>query len=239
MNEWGWAPLATDERRALRESVASLADKLWGPAELADHPDAVVEELRAGLGALGVELILVPEADGGAGGEAADAAALATEIGLRMLPFVASEVVGAEGATAAMLDLFEMAGAMQGLLDRTARHLGQRVQFGRPLLELQALQHRLADLSLQSYVVETAALGALLWLDAPDGAGAVAPLDVHETVRSTYQDAAETALQLHGALGFTWEGGFRRYLDHALGMVARGHSAGRNTARTTSPGSGS
>jgi alkylation response protein AidB-like acyl-CoA dehydrogenase len=219
---WDWAALATDERLALRSSIGSLAEELWGPAERSDWPPEAVTRLRARLDTMDVPVLLVPEADGGAGGDLADAAALAAEVGRRQLPFSTADLLGiVDPPTAAMLDLFEMAGALRDLVDETARYLGQRVQFGRPLLGFQVLQHRLADVGLRHHLVETGALGALRWLAAPEADGAVDPVEVRPLLCSMYQDAIEQSLQMHGAIGFTWEAGFHRRLDHAMGIAAR------------------
>ncbi|MCU1614596.1 MAG: bbsG 1 [Frankiales bacterium] len=218
---WAWDALDSEERVALRCSVGAVADELWGPLERADRPTEVVARLRDRLGALDVPLLLTPESEGGVGGDLADVAALAAEIGRRLLPFSAAELVGTtDPQVRAMLDLFEMAGALGGLVGATRRYLSQRVQFGRPLLEFQVLQHRLADVSVRQHLIETAALGGLRWLASPEADGAVDPRAVLALLCSTYQDAVEEALQLHGAIGFTWEAGFHRYLDHAMRIAA-------------------
>jgi alkylation response protein AidB-like acyl-CoA dehydrogenase len=221
---WAWDALESEERRALCESVRGAAEGVWGLRERADGSETARAQLRERLDAIGVSGLLVTETQGGVGGDLADAAALATEIGRLQLPFSTAELVLGESqppSAAAMLDLFEMSGAISGLLANTARYLGQRVQFGRPLLELQVLQHRLADLSLRQHFVETAALGALRWLASPSSDGAVAPESVHRLACATYQDAIEDALQLHGAIGFTWEAGFHRYFEHVMRTAER------------------
>jgi alkylation response protein AidB-like acyl-CoA dehydrogenase len=220
---WGWDALESEERRSLRDSVRSAGAGVWGLRERAEGSEAARAELCRRLDALGVPALLVPASRGGVGGDLADAAALATEVGRMQLPFSTAELVldDAQQSAAAMLDLFEMSGAIDGLVADTGRYLGQRVQFGRPLLDLQVIQHRLADLGLRHHVVETAALGALRSLASPSSEGAIHPESVHRLACATYQDAIEDALQLHGAIGFTWERGFHRYFEHATRLAAR------------------
>jgi alkylation response protein AidB-like acyl-CoA dehydrogenase len=107
---------------------------------------------------------------------------------------------------AQLLTAAEQVGLAQGALDRTLDYLRIREQFGRVIGGYQALQHRCADL-----VMRIEAVLALLGL-----AGDVAAADDRELlariallVRAEASEvalsAADTMLQLHGGIGFTWE----------------------------------
>ena len=133
---------------------------------------------------------------------------------------VPAETIGELASLRAVLHCFEMVGALQGLITQTAQHLSQRVQFGRRLIEFQALQHRLADLSLGLHLAETAALDALRRTMGDAAGEGLSAGEALAYVAHTYQDCVEVALQLHGAMGFTWEAGVHRYLRHAIRVTA-------------------
>jgi len=121
-------------------------------------------------------------------------------------------VGGAGDAVSAVLDLAcvaqcaEAAGVMASLLNQTITHLKNRSQFGQPLANFQALQHRLADmyaayeLSL-SLIYKAAILGR-----EPGGtehrcAVSGAKVQTAEAARLIGHEA----IQMHGAMGMSLE----------------------------------
>ena len=98
-----------------------------------------------------------------------------------------------------------LVGAGQRLLDEAVSYVGQRRQFGRAIGEYQAIKHLLADVRVALDFARPLVHGAALEL----GAGsAVAPRDV-SAAKVAASDAAHlaarTALQVHGAIGYTLE----------------------------------
>jgi hypothetical protein len=117
----------------------------------------------------------------------------------------------AAGAIARALDAGALAcaaqllGAGRALLEASVRHAGQRTQFGRPVGAFQAVKHQLADVAIG---LEFA--GPLLDAAAAalDGAGENAARDVSAAkvaCTDAARRAARTALQVHGAIGYTEE----------------------------------
>ena len=110
----------------------------------------------------------------------------------------------------------EQAGAARRALDLTVGYTLTRVQFGRVIGSFQALQHRLADLHV---LVESAWSLALASASASGDApalglrAAAAKVYCSEALMRT---AAEM-IQLHGAIGITWEHRAHRYLKRAHG----------------------
>jgi alkylation response protein AidB-like acyl-CoA dehydrogenase len=110
----------------------------------------------------------------------------------------------------------EQAGAARRALDLTVRYTMTRVQFGRVIGSFQALQHRLADLHV---LVESArSLARACAAAAGDASGlglraAAAKVYCSEVLMRT---AAEM-IQMHGAIGITWEHQAHRYLKRAHG----------------------
>lgn len=100
---------------------------------------------------------------------------------------------------------FEAIGMMRALLRRTVDHAKTRRQFGRPLSDNQALQHRLADMAVQLEEASAIALRALLGrADGPSQRAysvSSAKLKVSRAGRVVY----EGAIQIHGAMGMTEE----------------------------------
>ncbi|MFJ3668481.1 acyl-CoA dehydrogenase family protein [Streptomyces sp. NPDC090106] len=85
------------------------------------------------------------------------------------------------------------------LLDRTVTYVGQRTQFGVPVGSFQAVKHQLADVLVALEFARPLLLGAALTLDPADVAAAKV------TACEAAYRAARTALQLHGAIGYTAE----------------------------------
>jgi alkylation response protein AidB-like acyl-CoA dehydrogenase len=149
---------------------------------------------------------------------------------------------GASSALARARDLAcialsaEQVGAAQRALELTVAHTKTRVQFGQAIGGFQALQHRMADLHV---LVESAR--ALSYATTTDAAAAdAATTDAATTDRTAAGDAPDLRLraaaakaycsevllkvagemiQLHGAIGITWEHDAHRYLKRAHGAA--------------------
>jgi alkylation response protein AidB-like acyl-CoA dehydrogenase len=109
----------------------------------------------------------------------------------------------------------ELAGAAQRALELTVEHMLTRVQFGQLIGGFQALQHRVADLHV---LVESA---QSLWqaaaaADSGRGPGLRAMAAKVYCSEVATQVAGEM-IQLHGAIGVTWEHQAHRYLKRAHG----------------------
>jgi alkylation response protein AidB-like acyl-CoA dehydrogenase len=110
----------------------------------------------------------------------------------------------------------EQVGAARQALDLTVEYTLTRVQFGRVIGSFQALQHRLADLHV---LVESAASLSRAFAaasgDAPELGLRAAAVKVYCS-EALMRTAAEM-IQLHGAIGITWEHQAHRYLKRAHG----------------------
>lgn len=106
---------------------------------------------------------------------------------------------------AALATAAQALGAGRALLARTVEYVTQRTQFGVAIGSFQAVKHRLADTLLALEFAGPLVHGAALALAAgSDGAGrdiAAAKVTAGEAAYA----AARTALQLHGAVGYTDE----------------------------------
>ena len=111
----------------------------------------------------------------------------------------------------------EQAGAAQRALDLTVAYTKVRVQFGRPIASFQALQHRMADLYV---LVESAR--SLSYAAASAAAEGAPDLGLRAAAAKAYCSealarVAGQMIQLHGAIGITWEHDAHRYFKRAHG----------------------
>jgi hypothetical protein len=107
----------------------------------------------------------------------------------------------------------EQVGAAERALELTVGHLLTRVQFGQPIGAFQALQHRAADLYI---LVESARSLSRASADRASGSdpslrAAAVKVYCSEALTRT----ASEMIQLHGAIGVTWEHQAHRYLKRA------------------------
>ncbi|MEU6132551.1 acyl-CoA dehydrogenase family protein [Saccharopolyspora sp. NPDC047091] len=99
----------------------------------------------------------------------------------------------------------QLLGIGRRLLDDSVRHVRDRHQFGRPVGSFQAVKHRLADVALRLEFARPLLHGACLSRDAGTP---LAPRDASAAKLAAAEAAhlaARTALQVHGAIGYTAE----------------------------------
>lgn len=106
----------------------------------------------------------------------------------------------------AVLGAAELVGCASAVIKITARYTKDRVQFGRPIAEYQAVQHRLADMLRDLELART----AVLWAANDDAKVLSATALAWDRVRRI----TENSFQLHGGYGFTWEAGLHYYSRH-------------------------
>ncbi|MFJ9632931.1 acyl-CoA dehydrogenase family protein [Streptomyces sp. NPDC101175] len=124
-------------------------------------------------------------------------------------PPLAHALVWARLATAA-----QALGVGLALLDRTVAYVKQRTQFGVPIGSFQAVKHQLADAKIALEFARPLVLGAALTMTEADVAAA--KVAACEAAYAT----ARTALQLHGAIGYTAEYDLSLWLTKARCLLA-------------------
>jgi alkylation response protein AidB-like acyl-CoA dehydrogenase len=98
------------------------------------------------------------------------------------------------------------------LLEKTVTYVGQRVQFGVPIGSFQAVKHRLADAKTALEFARPLLFGAALSMSPADVAAA--KVAACEAAYAT----ARTALQSHGAIGYTCEYDLSLWLTKARAL---------------------
>jgi alkylation response protein AidB-like acyl-CoA dehydrogenase len=116
-------------------------------------------------------------------------------------------------ATAALVG--EMVGGMQRTLDITVQYAKTRKQFGKPIGSFQAVQHKCADMYLETESSRSAAYYAAWALQegAPDAAVAVSVAKMYAS--DACRNVGNNGIQVHGGMGFTWENDLHLYYRRA------------------------
>lgn len=105
----------------------------------------------------------------------------------------------------ALMSAAQLVGLAEAMLDQTVAYAKLREQFGQPIGSFQAVKHQLANCALANEFARP-----VLWraAQAADDALATSAVHVsHAKVAATDAAmlAAETAIQVHGAMGYTYE----------------------------------
>jgi hypothetical protein len=128
---------------------------------------------------------------------------------------LAAEPLQPWAQTAALAAGADALGACRSVLALTVEYATQRKQFGRPIGTFQAVRHRLVDLALGLERATASTYMAAMLVDAADPRAAGA---VHAARASTTDLVARltrAAVQLHGAIGYTWEHDAHVYVRRA------------------------
>lgn len=178
-----------------------------------DGDDVVVAVVRIGDG-----VIVTPPA------ECIDPAQPVADADVDAVPLVTAPVdlesALATPLVAAAADLIGVAGAA---LDMSVHYARTREQFGKPIGAFQGVKHALADNYVALERARSLTYAAAARLDQPATTPAAA-WHAAALAKAAAGDAAlgcaRTAVQVHGALGQTWEHDIHLYLRHAWQAAA-------------------
>ena len=110
----------------------------------------------------------------------------------------------------------ELLGCAERALDLSVQHARHREQFGRPIAQFQAVAHMLADMKSRTELM-TSALARLVAAIEEREDGVDRLLDsMRYFIPGAARQTCETAIQIHGGVGFTWEHGLHLYYRRAL-----------------------
>ena len=190
----------------------------------------VAARTRAGAGAEGVSLFLLPRDTSGLRVTllpTMDQTRKLCEVTCSDVTVGADALLGAAGAgwapLARVLDratvalCAEMCGGAQKVLDMTVEYAKIRQAFGRPIGSYQCVKHRAADMLVDVENSKSITYYAAWALDegAPEAALAVSMAKAY--VSDAYRRVAAAGIQLHGGIGFTWEHDLHLYFKRAKG----------------------
>lgn len=97
----------------------------------------------------------------------------------------------------------EAVGILRAMLRQTVAYAQARNQFGQAISGFQALQHRMADMFLETELASAAALLATLSLDSPRAARRRAVSAAKVTIAKACRFVGQSAIQLHGGMGMS------------------------------------
>jgi alkylation response protein AidB-like acyl-CoA dehydrogenase len=111
----------------------------------------------------------------------------------------------------------DLVGVMQAALDLAVSYTAQREQFGVKVGSFQALQHLAAEAEVSTEAARGCAYYAAWALDALPVKEALEAAHTAKAYASQHaRDVCETAIQMHGGIGMTWEAMPHVYLRRSL-----------------------
>jgi hypothetical protein len=126
----------------------------------------------------------------------------------------------------------DLVGVMRGALDLTTDYARSRRQYGAPIGSFQAVQHLLADAFVAMEGSRSIALHAAWAVDALPAAAALAAASASKAYCArAARSVCETAIQVHGGIGNTWDCLAHVFLRRALLSSGVLGGVGPNLAR--------
>jgi alkylation response protein AidB-like acyl-CoA dehydrogenase len=113
----------------------------------------------------------------------------------------------------------EQAGAAGRALELTVAYTKERVQFGRPVGSFQALQHRMADLHVLAQSARSISYAAAAAAASGDDDVPLLAASAKAYCSEALQRVAAEMIQLHGAIGVTWEHKAQLFFKRAHGAA--------------------
>ena len=117
----------------------------------------------------------------------------------------ARELLAAALDRGALACAAQLLGATDRLLELAVAYAQQRVQFGQPIGAFQAVKHHLANVKVALEYARPVVYRAAHSVARQDGARAAHVSHAKIAAGEAAALAAKTALQVHGAIGYTWE----------------------------------
>jgi alkylation response protein AidB-like acyl-CoA dehydrogenase len=120
----------------------------------------------------------------------------------------------------------EMVGTARRLFTMTLQYAQDRHQFGVPIGSFQAVQHKLADMSLDIERAWSAVYYAAMTIDARDEERHRAVHVAKAAAGEAAKRAAKDGIQIHGGIGYTWEHDLHLFMRRAFASEALLGTAG-------------
>jgi alkylation response protein AidB-like acyl-CoA dehydrogenase len=130
----------------------------------------------------------------------------------------AAEVLAETRRRALVLGAAEAVGIASRMLTVARDHASTRQQFGRVIGTYQAVSHRIADLYTSAELARSLLIWAAWTVDHADPDAALAVSAVAAKAAPVAVAASETAIQVLGGIGMTWDAGIHRYYKRAMAL---------------------
>jgi alkylation response protein AidB-like acyl-CoA dehydrogenase len=122
-------------------------------------------------------------------------------------------------------------GVAQRLVEMTVEYACQRKQFGKPIGSFQAIKHMLANVQVRLEYARPVVYRAAHSVARGSQQRAVDVSMAKSAASDTAQTAAKVALQVHGALGYTWEQDLHIWMRRAWSLECAWGSSAWHRAR--------
>lgn len=114
----------------------------------------------------------------------------------------------------------QLVGLAQRMLDLSVDYAAQRKQFGRPIGSFQAVKHHLADVVTKIEFAKPVLYRAAHALAHGDAQRGVRVSHAKLACADAAWTAARKAIQVHGAMGYTWEADLQMFMKRAWALDA-------------------
>ncbi len=131
----------------------------------------------------------------------------------------------------ALMSAAQLLGLAEAMLDQAVEYSKVREQFGQPIGGFQAVKHKLADVAVALEFARPVVWRAAQALD--DGLGSASLHVSHAKIAAGDAGylAAESAIQVHGAMGYTYEVDLHFWMKRAWALNGAWGSRGYHAAR--------
>ncbi|HUC35817.1 MAG TPA: acyl-CoA dehydrogenase family protein [Acidimicrobiales bacterium] len=143
----------------------------------------------------------------------------------------AEVVLAGIGQRAAMGTGAVLLGVADKLVDMAAKYAMERVQFERPIGSYQAVKHLLANALVRLEFARPVVYRAAWAIDSGDPVAAIGSSMAKAQASEAALSAARAALQVHGAIGYTWEHDLHLWMKRAWVLAAAWGDASSHRAR--------
>jgi alkylation response protein AidB-like acyl-CoA dehydrogenase len=126
---------------------------------------------------------------------------------------------------AAVATAAELLGLSDRMIAMAADYARERHQFGRPVGSFQAVKHLLAGARVRLEFARPLVYAAAWSLEAGDPTGSRAASTAKAYASDAATEAARVSLQVHGAIGYTWECDLHLFLKRAWALAEAWGSA--------------
>ncbi|MFK7730433.1 MAG: acyl-CoA dehydrogenase family protein [Pseudomonadales bacterium] len=135
---------------------------------------------------------------------------------------------GALGAAAQLL------GLSQRMIELSVNYTSERNQFGKPIGSFQAVKHHMANVAVKTEFAKAPVYRAAYSVthNLGDAAQHVSHAKLAATEAATL--AAKSGIQVHGAMGYTWEVDLQIFMKRAWALAGAWGSRGEHKARVAS-----
>ena len=114
----------------------------------------------------------------------------------------------------------QLIGLAQRMLDLGVDHAAQRKQFGKPIGSFQAVKHHMADVAVKVEFAEPVVHRAAYALAQDDPRAPVYVSQARLAAGEAALLAARKSIQVHGAMGYTWEADLQMFMKRAWALNA-------------------